>query len=146
MAEAEPSTSSEKEEASKDKSAKHPIKSAMFEKLKMDMITRLSLTEAHFKHQQMGDPELKSEDKAIIAKEILDKSPAKFLERFSAHLIKADLKYFEQMKGDYIIDFYLSEISKRLMDKQTVKNRRYKAMQKLMSEGEYFSHNEMKWR
>ncbi|XP_005095908.1 coiled-coil domain-containing protein 97 [Aplysia californica] len=118
------------------------------EKMKKDMISRLSGTDAHFRHQQRGEPDLGHEEKANIALDILHKSPAKFLERFSQYLTQEDTAYFEDMKGDYMIDFYLKEISKRCADTNhnMVKNRRYQALQKLVDEGEYFSQNEMKWR
>lgn len=118
------------------------------DEMKTEMIDRIAETDAHFRHQQRGEPDLRHEEKATIALEILNKSPAKFLERFSKFLTKEDVSYFENMKGDYVVDFYLEEIYKRIdkRDKNTVKNRRYQAMEELMDGGEYFSENEMKWR
>jgi len=118
------------------------------DKVKMEMIDRIAETEAHFRHQQRGEPDLGHEEKANIALDILNKSPAKFLERFSKYLTLDDVTYFDSMKGDYMVDFYLQEIFKRLGKGATnvIKNRRYQAMEELMDEGEYFSLNEMKWR
>ena len=118
------------------------------EKVKKQMIERLSRTDAHFRHQQRGEPDMPLEEKANIALDILNKSATKFLERFSNYLVQDDIIYFKDSKDDYMIDFYLKEISRRCADTNhnQVKNRRYHALQQLMKEGEYFSLNEMKWR
>jgi len=116
--------------------------------LKTQMLRRLAETDAHFKHQQRGEPDLTQEEKEQIANEILKKSPSKFLENYSRYLTLDDITYFADMKDNYMIDFYLKEITARCNDanKLVVKNRRYQALQKMMEEGEYFSQNEMKWR
>ncbi|KAK0056967.1 coiled-coil domain-containing protein 97 [Biomphalaria pfeifferi] len=118
------------------------------ESLAIDMINRLSKTDAHFKHQQRGEPDLTCQEKSAIASEILKKNPALFLERFSQCLTLNDVECFKQFRGDYRIDFYIDEINKRCADtsKSVVKNRRYQALKFLMDEGEYFSEDEMKWR
>lgn len=118
------------------------------EELKNEMILRLVKTDAHFRHQQRGEPDLTQEEKVGIAGDILSKNPALFLERFSQYLTIEDVGCFEDHRGNYLVDFYVVEISKRCADSRqnVVKNRRYQALQKLMDEGEYFSENEMKWR
>uniref|UniRef100_A0A0B7AIJ4 CCD97-like C-terminal domain-containing protein n=1 Tax=Arion vulgaris TaxID=1028688 RepID=A0A0B7AIJ4_9EUPU len=118
------------------------------ENLRNKMINKLIKTDAHFKHQQRGEPDLTEEEKSSIALDILNKSPTLFLERFSTYLSFEDTRYFNDQKGDYLVDFYIEEISKRSTNcnQKVVKNRRFRAMQKLMDEGEYFSENEMKWR
>ncbi|CAL1542623.1 unnamed protein product [Lymnaea stagnalis] len=118
------------------------------EKQKEDMIQRLVRTDAHFKHQQRGEPDLTFEEKSNIALDVFKKSPALFLERFSKFLTLEDTEYFSELKGDYRIDFYVQEIVNRCKDtnKSVIKNRRYRALQELMDEGEYFSEEEMKWR
>lgn len=116
--------------------------------LKNKMISRLVKTDAHFRHQQRGEPDLTQEEKSSIAVDILNKNSALFLERFSKYLSLEDVDYFEDQKDDYQIGFYIEEISKRSSSRNlnVVKNRRFRAMQKLMDEGEYFSEDEMKWR
>ncbi|GFN83848.1 coiled-coil domain-containing protein 97-like [Plakobranchus ocellatus] len=115
---------------------------------KENMIERLIQTEAHFKHQQRGEPDLTPGQKSDIALAILDKSSVLFLERFSKYLTLEDLQYFEGEREDYGVAFYLEEIERRCKDTKhnTVKNRRYQALQELVAGGEYFSEEEMKWR
>ncbi|XP_050404643.1 coiled-coil domain-containing protein 97 isoform X2 [Patella vulgata] len=113
------------------------------------MLTNLSQTDAHFKSQQRGDPDLTLVEKYKIAHEILSKNPSKFLERFHDYLNLEDLNYFEKFCGNYEIDFYVTHIKQNLnkiTSAKIVKNRRYSAMQKLVSEGDYFSEDEMKYR
>ncbi|KAK6183144.1 hypothetical protein SNE40_010676 [Patella caerulea] len=113
------------------------------------MLTNLSRTDAHFKSQQRGDPDLTFVEKYKIAHEILLKNPSKFLERFQDYLNLEDLNYFEKFYGNYEIDFYVLHIKQNLnkvTSAKIVKNRRYSAMQKLVSEGDYFSEDEMKYR
>lgn len=113
-----------------------------------EMIARLVQTDAHFKHQQRGEPDLTPEEKSVIALDVLQRNPALFLERFSKYLTIPDTKFFVDKKEDYRVEFYVQEILKRCADtsKKVVKNRRYRAMQELMDVGEYFSEDEMKWR
>ncbi|XP_064603029.1 coiled-coil domain-containing protein 97-like isoform X2 [Liolophura sinensis] len=113
------------------------------------MLERLCQTDAHFKHQQRGDPELTLEEKSSIASAILEKNPVTFLSRYCKFLVGEDLEYFSPLKGNYEIDFYLTQISDRLnstKNKLTVKNRRFQAMKSMVECGEYFSDAEMKWR
>ncbi|XP_046379434.2 coiled-coil domain-containing protein 97-like [Haliotis rufescens] len=119
------------------------------DELKSNMISRVAMSDAHFKHQQRGEPDLSYEDKVQIATEVLSKGPAMFLARFGQFLAAEDVEYFVDFKGDYEIDFYLKEILKqqdKVHNQKVVKNRRYAAMQELLSLGEYFSEEEMKWR
>ncbi|CAG5129744.1 unnamed protein product [Candidula unifasciata] len=135
-------------EANIENSLKRNISHSNKEDLKNQMIIKLVKTDAHFRHQQRGEPDLTQEEKISIAEDILNKNPALFLERYSQYLNSEDIRYFEDQKGNYLIDFYVEEISKRCADSRqnVVKNRRYQALQKLIDEGEYFSENEMKWR
>ena len=78
------------------------------------MLYRVANTDAHFKHQQRGDPDLTLDEKRRIAGEILDKNPGTFLNRYGKYLMLEDVSYFENMRGDYTVNFYLQEINKRL--------------------------------
>ncbi|XP_046577626.1 coiled-coil domain-containing protein 97-like [Haliotis rubra] len=120
-----------------------------FDQLKFNMISRVAKSEAHFKHQQRGDPDLSYEEKVQIATEVLSKGPGRFLARFGQFLAIEDVDYFVDFKEDYEVDFYLKEILKqqdKVHSQKVVKNRRYAAMQELLSQGDYFSEEEMKWR
>ncbi|XP_067680662.1 coiled-coil domain-containing protein 97-like [Haliotis asinina] len=120
-----------------------------FDQLKSNMISRVAKSEAHFKHQQRGEPDLSHEEKVQIANEVLSKGPGRFLARFGQFLAKEDVEYFVDFKGDYEVDFYVKEILKqqdKVHSQKVVKNRRYAAMQELLSQGDYFSEEEMKFR
>ncbi|GFR96784.1 coiled-coil domain-containing protein 97-like [Elysia marginata] len=116
--------------------------------VKEAMIRRLVQTDAHFKHQQRGEPDLTPEEKSNIALDILDKNPVLFLERFSKFMTSEDVEFFEDQKNDYGVSFYIEEIKLRCKDTKhnLVKNRRYQALQELVEQGEYFSEEEMRWR
>ncbi len=113
------------------------------------MLNRLAKSDAHFKHQQRGDPDLTFKEKYEIISEILLSKPTVFLNNYSKYLIVDDIPYFSSMRKDYIIDFYMKEIEKQCdvhKSKTMVRNRRYGAMKKLMDGGSYFSDDEMKCR
>ncbi|VDI82237.1 Hypothetical predicted protein [Mytilus galloprovincialis] len=113
------------------------------------MLQKLIQTDAFFKHQQIGEPDLCEEEKYKIADEILSKNKTKFLERYWKYLGIEDVVCFENCSSEYEIDFYLKQIKKSKttnFDKNRTKNRRLKAMQQLISEGDYFSEEEMKYR
>ena len=118
------------------------------EALREAMIDRLIQTDAHFKHQQRGEPDLTAEEKSNIALSILEKSSVLFLERFSKFLSLEDVEFFQDQRQDYGVSFYIEEIQRRCKDTKhnVVKNRRYQALQELIERGEYFSEEEMKWR
>ena len=116
---------------------------------KVLMLQRVAQSDAHFKHQQRGEPDLSQDEKMEIAKNILKKNPVTFLERFGKHLAEEDLEYFAPFKDQYEVKFYMKEIRKYLDDaknKQKIRNRRYEAMKKLMVETDYFGDEEMKAR
>lgn len=102
-----------------------------------------------FKSQQIDDPELMRDEKVKIAREIYRKSAQTFLMRFGSYLEEHHLATFEQIAianedtnseiGVLLAD-YRNKLHTRKLD---VKNRRYAAMQQLISDGEYFSEQEM---
>ena len=119
------------------------------EQTKHTMLQRLSFSDAFFKHQQRGEPDMTSMEKYKIAEDILSKNKTLFLERFWKYLGIEDMAYFKQYENEYEIDFYLKQICKSKtnnFDKNRIKNRRFKAMQQLLSEGDYFSDDEMRYR
>lgn len=116
---------------------------------KIRMLARVAVSDAHFKHQQRGEPELTLEDKIEIAQSIFDKSKANFLSRFWNYLELEDIEVFKNSMDGYEVDFYVKQIMKsknKVFQQNRVKNRRYEAMKELISEGEYFSEEEMKYR
>lgn len=126
-----------------------PIKSASeINMARTKLLDKISQTDAHFKSQLLGEPDLTFLEKRQIALSILEKGPGQFLARFHNYMDQCDVRYFEQFRDDYEIDFYIKEILKRSSKarKIQVKNRRYEALKKLISEGSYFSDLEMKER
>ncbi|XP_026289982.1 coiled-coil domain-containing protein 97 [Frankliniella occidentalis] len=124
--------------------------------LRTDLLDFLvSNDQAHFKCQHKDDPELSQDSKRKIAEDLLDHSPAQFLNRFGQFLQKDHLKYFTGNaellhRESYEIAFHLKELE-RFYCKAThsvdVKNRRYDALQKMIAGGSsYFSEDEMRQR
>ena len=119
------------------------------ERLRTNMLDRISRSDAHFKHQQRDEPDLEVNEKYKIASDILKSNMPLFLSRFGSYLLPEDLTYFADHRNTYEVDFYLKEIEKqhdKILNRKLVNNRRYAAMQELMDGGEYFSEDEMKWR
>ena len=116
---------------------------------KIRMLARVAVSNAHFKHQQRGEPELNLEEKIEIAQTVLDSSKANFLSKFWSYLEIEDIEVFQDSKHEYEIDFYIKQILKSkntVFQQKRVKNRRFVAMKELISEGDYFSEDEMKFR
>ena len=117
--------------------------------IRIKMLARVAVSDAHFKHQQRGEPDLTMEEKIEIAQNILDGNPVTFLSRFHNYLELEDLDYFKDSRDIYEVDFYCKQIYKSKSGsyhKNCVKNRRYEAMKQLIAEGDYFSEEEMKFR
>ena len=137
------------EESSNDCSIQQTILPAMDQVCK-DMLDRVANSPAHFKHQQINEPDLSYAEKLRIAQDLLEKNPGIFLERFGKYLIQSDLSYFEKFPGDYVVEYRLKEIQKRIGNATSalkrVKNRRFEKMKRLVGLGEYFSDDEMKRR
>ena len=113
------------------------------------VLNRAAESDGHFKHQQRGEPDLTSQEKLLIVTDLLDNKPSVFLTRYGKYLHADDLEYFNPLKGDYTIDFYIKEIRQQLDNKKNqtkIRNRRYEAMKQLTDEGEYFGEEEMKQR
>lgn len=113
------------------------------------MLKRISKSDAHFKHQQRGELDLTEKEKYDIASDLLDKNAPTFLLRYGTYLSLKDLDYFKDRTNEYEIDFYVKKLQKeksKSFSVNRVKNRRYEAMKKLVTEGEYFSYDEMKYR
>lgn len=126
-------------------SGEDPAKS---DSIKAQMLDRVANTDAHFKHQQRGEPDLTFDEKRTIADEILQRNPGTFLSRFSKYLALEDLSYFKDMRDDYTVNFFVKEVEERFADSRNhkVRNRRYEAMKELVAGGVYFSDREMKSR
>ncbi|CAG9785700.1 unnamed protein product [Diatraea saccharalis] len=102
-----------------------------------------------FKNAHINEGEVKTSDKIEMAYELFKKSPTEFLMQFGKYLAPNHLIYFDKLKStihehNYAecmrqLKVYHSEESKR----KRIRNRRYKALQKLESETDYFSDKQM---
>lgn len=117
------------------------------------ILDTVAASEGFFKHQQRGEPDLTYEEKREIAEKTLDGNVPLFLQRYAKFLYREDAAYFEALRRvDYEVDFHVREIerrsrrgSSRELSVQT-KNRRYEALERLKTAGEYFSDKEMRRR
>ncbi|KAK8737838.1 hypothetical protein OTU49_004266 [Cherax quadricarinatus] len=101
------------------------------------------------KSQQRYEPDLTYQERKDIAEKLLDEKPGQFLYRFGRQLEREHLQYFLKYEGDAEVDYYLSEALKHKNEhtnKIIIRNRRYSALQKLRSTGDYFSEKEMERR
>ncbi|CAG0903530.1 unnamed protein product [Cyprideis torosa] len=133
------------------------------EQVRDAMFQSLVQTEAYFKNQQRGEPDLTTNEKLVILAEVYSKGPAAFLGRFGSFLRQEDLVLFDNIDpDDYEASFHLEEIrrrlqiapsadaakvrSKRLARETATRNRRYAALQELASSSSYFTEAEMRKR
>ena len=106
-----------------------------------NMLNRVASSNAFFKQQQIGDPDISHQEKCNIIADIFKNQPATFLARYGRFLHEDDISLFDDVTADYTIQFHLNHIKKHLDLKKsavTVRNRRYEAMKKLREEGIYF--------
>lgn len=108
-------------------------------------------TNISFKVAHVNEEEVKTSEKVKIAHDIYRRSPIDFLIRFGKYLAPNHLQYFENLKvsGDIStssfdecvaqLKVYHSAESRH----KRVRNRRFKALQKLQNESDYFSEKQM---
>lgn len=114
-----------------------------------NMLSRIARSDAVVKSQQRSEPDLTVDEKVCILEEVLERSPSSFLMRFGRYLAEEDLRNFEHLKGDYEIDFRLTEVKNIIDSKKTktgIRNRRYECLQRLMKDSDYFSEANMRKR
>ena len=116
-----------------------------------EIIRTVSLSDGFFKHQQIGEADLTTEEKSKIATELMLSKPAVFLSRYGKFLSVQQLEYFEQLKtSNYELEFYVKKTRQgqcRFIKHNKVKNRRYAALRKMLENNdEYFDETAMKSR
>ena len=101
------------------------------------MFTRIANSDAHFKHQQRGEPDLSVDEKRAIASYLYDSNVILFLSRFHRYLTVDDIVNFESCNDSYEVTHYIGEIKKMTskVRRNAVKNRRFAAMKKMIAEG-----------
>ncbi|XP_072286746.1 coiled-coil domain-containing protein 97 [Pyxicephalus adspersus] len=115
----------------------------------LDMFSAIIESRVPIRSQQIGEPEFSHEQKMSMLLDLYKSKPLIFLERFRKVLKEENLQCFSQLSGDYTADFYFKEIRKASLKKVNhtrVRNKRYAALQQLISAGEYFSDEEMRQR
>lgn len=99
-----------------------------------------------FKSQQINEPDLDSDEKVNIAKEIFETNKKLFFSRFGNYLDREHLEFFKTSLHDEDLLFTLADLSEKLAHKaKTIKNRRFAALQEMSKDTEegYFSEGEM---
>ncbi|KAM4019188.1 coiled-coil domain-containing protein 97 [Anomaloglossus baeobatrachus] len=115
----------------------------------LDMFTEIGTSQVPIRSQQIGEPEFSHEQKMAMLLDLYKTKPLVFLERFRKVLKEEHLDCFSHLSGDYTADFYFKEIRKASLKKvhhTRVRNKRYAALQQLISAGEYFSDEQMRAR
>ncbi|KAJ2950003.1 hypothetical protein O0L34_g11338 [Tuta absoluta] len=106
-----------------------------------------------FKNARIDETEVKTNDKIRMARDLYQRSPTDFLMQFGKYLSANHLGYFENLshllnekeKFQECLASLKKYHSEESRNKRT-RNRRYKAMQKLQEETDYFSEKEMMYR
>lgn len=130
-----------------------PARERMFRKI-------IYSPEAFFRNQQKGEADLSETEKHTICSNSFSENPVQFLARYHRQLDSEDVGCFEDAlsrtdKDDvrYELGYYLQELAKKKSGTKSgnqpdaiTKNRRYAALKKLISNGDYFSDYEMRER
>lgn len=104
------------------------------------------------KSQQRGEPDSSEAELYHILHNILIQKPGAFLSRFGKYLDEADLRNFDPLlESSFEVRYRVGELERVLHQSsksrmKTIKNRRYKYLQKLMGESDYFSDEMMRQR
>ncbi|NP_001088137.1 coiled-coil domain containing 97 L homeolog [Xenopus laevis] len=115
----------------------------------LDMFMSISNSDVQIRSQQKGEPEFSQDQKLAMLIELYESKPLIFLERFRKVLSEEHLECFNHLSGNYTADYYCKEICKashKRVDHTLIRNKRYAALQKLITAGEYFSDEQMRER
>ncbi|KAG8189958.1 hypothetical protein JTE90_009097 [Oedothorax gibbosus] len=116
--------------------------------VKESILDSVAKGQGFFKSQQVGEKDLTFSEKRDIAADLLSKNVPLFLQRYWKFIKLEDTSYFDSLDC-YEVKFYVDEIKKfrdPRKNKNSVKNRRFGALRKMIKEGAYFSDEEMKSR
>lgn len=111
----------------------------------IDFLVRCA--EISFKNSNINQPEITTKEKIEIAYKIFKQSPVQFLTQFGKFLSPNHLHYFENVQvHDKNFQNCVSDLKLYFSDESTnkrIRNRRYKALQKLQQDTDYFSEKQM---
>lgn len=100
-----------------------------------------------FKNSSINQPEIKKKEKIEIAYTLFKQSPIQFLLQFGKFLSPNHLHYFENVQiHDKNFQKCVSDLKLYFSDdslNKRIRNRRYKALQKLQQDTDYFSDKQM---
>lgn len=102
--------------------------------------------------QQRGEPDLTEGQKVKLLASLMQSKPGSFLMRFGTLLDQADLDHIKSIvKIDYEVKFRLKELERSIelgtkSQRNLVKNRRFRCLNQLMENSDYFSDEEMRHR
>ncbi|CAN8267207.1 unnamed protein product [Cochlearia groenlandica] len=110
-----------------------------------------SLDDLYFPRAVQSTSSSPDQRKSILL-DLLRRDPAVFLERYGSELSVDELLEFDALKHDYEIDWHLKSLRKKISPTKeelksksvAVRNRRLAYMNKLVSEGQYFSEDAMR--
>lgn len=103
-----------------------------------------------FKNSTIDQPDVGKNEKIGYAYNLFKKSPTHFLTQFGKYLCANHLQYFENMQvNDDILKKCLADLKDYHSNEsrsKRIRNRRYKALQKLQQDTDYFSEKQMMYR
>merc|ERR1712172_98981 len=75
-----------------------------------DIIRTVALSDGFFRHQQIGEADLTTDEKSKISSELLTSKPAVFLSRYGKFLSEEQLEYFDQLKtSNYELEYLVNQ-------------------------------------
>ncbi|CDY28979.1 BnaA02g24970D [Brassica napus] len=117
-----------------------------------DIAARLSTLEGLYFPRAVQSTTASSDQRKSILLDLLRRDPAVFLERYGTQLSVDELLAFDALKHDYEVDWHLKNLRKKISPTSeelksrsvAVRNRRLAYLNKLVSEGQYFSEDAMR--
>ncbi|KAJ4888601.1 Uncharacterized protein Rs2_28349 [Raphanus sativus] len=117
-----------------------------------EIAARLSSLEDLYFPRAVQSTTASSDQRKSILLDLLRRDPAVFLERYGSQLSVDELLEFDALKHDYEVDWHLKSLRKKISPTSeelrsrsvAVRNRRLAFLNKLVSEGQYFSEDAMR--
>lgn len=117
-----------------------------------EIAARLSSLEDLYFPRAVQSTTASSDQRKSILLDLLRRDPAVFLERYGSQLSVDELLEFDALKHDYEVDWHLKSLRKKISPTSeelrsrsvAVRNRRLAYLNKLVSEGQYFSEDAMR--
>lgn len=112
-----------------------------------NMIEFIARQNVYFKSQQLGEPDFTFVEKKTIVQQLFDSNKSLFLQRYGQYLDLNHLKCFDSIDHDDDVVIQVRDLKSRLdLNAKMIRNRRYRAMEDMLENGDYFSNSEMQSR